>query len=160
MHLWDDAKHQLTIFILLTLLTPIGCTTVTEQLERTEKWVASLNKDSTDESVTREETVDPSSPSYTHTVMWSGESLSIVAKWYTGNLENWKTLAKVNPEIKPDFLRVGMKIRIPEGMIVNRTPMTQEFVASHYSKDGKRSKSRSSGADDVPLIGPKPYSDN
>jgi hypothetical protein len=96
---------------------------------------------------------------YIHRVTWTGESLSIVAKWYTGNLENWKALAKANPEIRPDFLQTGMMIRVPETMIVNRDPLSQEFVASHYSKDARRSKSFQSPPSDLPLIGPKSYSD-
>ncbi len=79
-----------------------------------------------------------------------------------GTLEIWRTgepLAKANPEIKPEFLQVGMKIRIPEAMIVNPNAMTQEFVASHYPKDSKRSKSPQSDSADLPLIGPKSYSD-
>lgn len=161
MSLLHDGKQKTAIFALLMLFTAIGCATVTEQLEKTERWVTSLNKDGTDETTpqaTREGS--PASSVYVHRVTWTGESLSIVAKWYTGNLENWKALAKANPEIKPEFLQVGMKIRIPEAIIVNPNPMTQEFVASHYPKDTKRSKSPQSTSADLPLIGPKSYSDN
>jgi hypothetical protein len=161
MYLLHDGKQKTAIFALLMLFTAIGCATVTEQFEKTERWVTGLNKDGTDETTppqaTREES--PASSFYVHRVTWTGESLSIVAKWYTGNLENWKELAKVNPEIKPEFLQVGMKIRIPEAMIVNPNAMTQEFVASHYPKDTKRSKSPPSPSEDLPLIGPKSYSD-
>jgi len=161
MSLLHDEKQKTAIFALLMLFTAIGCATVTEQLEKTERWVTSLNKDGTDETTpqaTREGS--PASSVYVHRVTWTGESLSIVAIWYTGNLENWKALAKANPEIKPEFLQLGMKIRIPEAIIVNPNPMTQEFVASHYPKDTKRSKSPQSTSADLPLIGPKSYSDN
>ena len=160
MSLLHDGKQKTAIFALLMLFTAIGCATVTEQLEKTERWVTSLNKDGTNET-TPQATHEgsPASSVYVHRVTWTGESLSIVAKWYTGNLENWKALAKANPEIKPEFLQVGMKIRIPEAMIVNPNPMTQEFVASHYPKDTKRSKSPQSTSADLPLIGPKSYSD-
>ena len=156
-----DGKQNTAIFALLMLFTAIGCAAVTEQLEKTERWVTSLNKDGTDETTPPQATQEGSSASsfYVHRVTWTGESLSIVAKWYTGNLENWKALAKANPEIKPEFLQVGMKIRIPEAMIVNPNAMTQEFVASHYPKDTKRSKPPQSNSEDIPLIGPKSYSD-
>ena len=161
MSLLHDGKQKTAIFALLMLFTAVGCATVTEQLEKTEKWVTSLNKDGTDETTPPQATHEesPASSFFVHRVTWTGESLSIVAKWYTGNLENWKALAKANPEIKPEFLQVGMKIRIPEAMIVNPNAMTQEFVASHYPKDTKRSKSPQSTSADLPLIGPKSYSD-
>ena len=156
-----DGKQKSAILALLMLFTATACATVTEQLERTEKWVTNLNNDTKDEIAPPQATqeVPPASPFYMHRVTWSGESLSIVAKWYTGNLENWKALAKANPEIKPEFLQMGMKIRIPEAMIVNPNPMTQEFVASHYPKDTKKPKSPQSTSADLPLIGPKSYSD-
>jgi len=161
MSLLHDGKQKTAIFALLMLFTAIGCATVTEQFEKTERWVASLNKDGTDATTPPQAAhgESPVSSFYVHRVTWTGESLSIVAKWYTGNLENWRTLAKANPEIKPEFLQVGMKIRIPEAMIVNPNAMTQEFVASHYPKDSKRSKSPQSDSADLPLIGPKSYSD-
>jgi LysM domain len=157
----QDGKQNTAILALLMLFTAIGCATVTEQLEKTERWVTSLNKDGTEETVPSQAKQEgsPASSFYVHRVTWTGESLSIVAKWYTGNLENWKALANANPEIKPEFLQVGMKIRIPEVLMVNPDPMTQEFVASHYPKDTKRSKSPPITSADLPLIGPKSYSD-
>ena len=157
-----DGKHKAAILALLLLLTATGCASVTEQLERTEKWVTSLNQDTPGGNAASRAPLEPSSdsPSYVHRVTWAGESLSLVAKWYTGNLENWRALAKANPDIKPDLLQIGMKIRIPEAMIVTRDPMTQEFVVSHYAKETKRPKSPPSQAGDLPLIGPKSYSDN
>ena len=161
MSLLSDEKQKTAIFALLMLFTAIGCAAVTEQLEKTERWVTSLNKDGTNETTPPQTTHEesPASSFYVHRVTWTGESLSIVAKWYTGDLENWKALAKANPEIKPEFLQVGMKIRIPEAMIVNPNAMTHEFVVSHYYKDPKRSKSSQSNSVDLPLIGPKSYSD-
>jgi len=156
-----DGKQKTVIFALLVLITAMGCATVTERLERTEKWVKSLNEDTPDENaaphVTQE--ASPALDFHIHRVTWAGESLSIVAKWYTGNLENWKSIAKANPEIKPDLLRMGMRIRIPEALLLTHDPMPQEFVASHYSKDTKGPKSSQSAAEDLPLIGPKSYSD-
>ncbi len=156
-----DGKRRAVILALLVLIPAMGCATVTEQLEKTEKWVQSLNNDTPDETAAPQpsQQVSPASGFYMHRVTWAGESLSIVAKWYTGNLENWKVIAKANPEIRPDFLQTGMMIRVPEAMIVNRDPLSQEFVASHYSKETKSSKSLQNPPADLPLIGPKSYSD-
>jgi hypothetical protein len=156
-----DGKRRTGILALLVLIAAMGCATVTDQIEKTEKWIRSLNKDTPDETAAPQasQEVSPASGFYIHRVTWAGESLSIVAKWYTGNLENWKGIAKANPEIRPDFLQTGMMIRVPEAMIVNRDPLSQEFVASHYSKDTRRSKSLQSPPANLPLIGPKSYSD-
>ncbi len=159
-------RGKKAIFTLLTFIITAGCAALTEQLETTKQRLKSLNNDGTQEKstaqATREQVTPKESPSpdfFIHTVAWTGESLSIIAKWYTGSLENWKTIAKVNPELNPSLVQVGMKIRIPEIMIVNRNPMPVEFVASHYSKDAKRSKSPPPEPSDPPLIGPKSYSD-
>ncbi len=156
-----DARQRTAIFALLMLIAAAGCATVTEQLEKTETWVKSLKSDASEQPAPPQQECEgsPSSSFYTHRVTWTGESLSIVAKWYTGNLENWKVLSKANPEIKPHSLRLGMKIRIPESMIVNRDPLPQEFVTAHYSNDVSKPRSLQNGPEDLPLIGPKSYSD-
>jgi hypothetical protein len=102
-----------------------------------------------------------SKPDYLqHTVRWPGESLSIIAKWYTGSLDNWKTLAEANPELNPNRITMGAKIRIPEEMLQTREPMPQDFVTSF----GQKSDTSSSGQEAVEeeqekprLFGPKRY---
>lgn len=71
---------------------------------------------------------------YVHTVKWSGETVSIIAGWYTGDIENWKTLAQANPNIDPARIFVGNKILIPEDLLKTREPMPKEFVDSFYHK--------------------------
>jgi hypothetical protein len=61
-------------------------------------------------------------------VKWPNESLSIIAKWYTGSLMNWKALAKANPDIKPTVVHKGDRIRIPVNMLKTRDPMPEAFV--------------------------------
>ena len=68
---------------------------------------------------------------FTHTVKWTGESLSIIAAWYTGELENWKLLAEANPELKPNLIRIGDEIRIPEGLMVTSETLPFDFVAKY-----------------------------
>ena len=97
-----------------------------------------------------------------HKVRYPGESVSIIAGWYTGDIDNWKILAEVNPGLNPNVINEGMKINIPESMLKKREPMTKEFVDSFYPK--ARSKSKGTGSrgqspapaeEETPLFGPK-----
>jgi hypothetical protein len=99
----------------------------------------------------------PQDAYYVHTVKWSGESVSIIAAWYTGDLQNWKALAEANPEINPNRIWQGMKIKIPERLLTVKTPMTKEHVDSFYPKLKKPAPaSKPAPSDDEPkLFGPK-----
>jgi hypothetical protein len=74
----------------------------------------------------------------THTVRFGGETVSIIAGWYTGYIENWKALAEANPNIDPKRVLVGSKILIPEDLLKNREPMPKEFVDSFYRPKKER----------------------
>lgn len=71
---------------------------------------------------------------YTHTVRWPGETVSIIAGWYTGDIENWKAVAEANPGINPSRISGGLKILIPEKMMKTHDPMPREFVEGFYPK--------------------------
>ena len=71
---------------------------------------------------------------YVHTVKLSGESLSIIAKWFTGDLKNWQTLAEFNPKINPNRIFFGDKIRIPRHLMIRHDRMTQKFVDESQPK--------------------------
>ncbi len=75
---------------------------------------------------------------YTHAVKLPGESLSIIAKWFTGDLNNWETLAKYNPTINPDRIFLGDKIKIPRHLIIRHDRMTQEFIEESQPKPRQR----------------------
>jgi hypothetical protein len=66
---------------------------------------------------------------YYHKVKYPGESLSIIAKWYTGDVKNWPFLAKVNPELDPNRITVGDKILVPNKLLHTQKPMPRSFVA-------------------------------
>jgi hypothetical protein len=93
-----------------------------------------------------------------HRVRWSGESLSIIAKWYTGEFNNWKTLADFNPKLKPDRIFVGQEILVPEGLLKTREPMPKSFVGQFARKSKKKKSSLVKGDTDLPLFGPRDYS--
>lgn len=101
-------------------------------------------------------------PMLVHKVRYPGESVSIIAAWYTGEIDNWKALAEANPGLNPNVINEGMKINIPESMLKTREPMTREHVESFYPKS--RSKSKGTGSrgqsttpddEETPLFGPK-----
>ena len=80
----------------------------------------------------------PEKPSYyVHRVRWQGESLSIIAAWYTGNLDNWEVLAETNPSLNPNRIFPGSKISIPQEMLKTQEPMPKEFVAGFLAKPKK-----------------------
>jgi hypothetical protein len=73
-------------------------------------------------------------------VRWEGETLSLIAKWYTGDWKNWKALSEVNPWVEPNSLFVGVKIKIPRQLLKNKNRMTREFVLSYASKNKATSR--------------------
>jgi len=77
---------------------------------------------------------------YFHQVQWEGETLSIIAKWYTGNSKNWKKLAKANPWVEPNNMFAGLKVKIPRQLLRNKEKMPREFVLSSASKNKDTSK--------------------
>ena len=104
----------------------------------------------------------PQEDFYIHSVKWSGETVSIIAAWYTGEMENWKILAEANPEVNPNRIYNGVTIRIPQNLLKTREPMPREFLDRYYSKS-KKEKPRpkpqtAQGQEEEPkLFGPKKY---
>jgi len=80
----------------------------------------------------------PPKPSYYHhRVKYSGETLSIIAKWYTGDAENWQALTKANPKLNPKRINVGDKIRIPRKLLNTKRPMPRSFMVASTKKKHK-----------------------
>jgi hypothetical protein len=65
---------------------------------------------------------------YMHKVKYSGETLSIIALWYTGSHGNWKEIAQANPDMNPSRIFPGSEILIPDGLLKTHDPLTKEFV--------------------------------
>ncbi len=66
---------------------------------------------------------------YEHKICWQGETLSLVSKWYTGKHNNWKKLVNHNPEIKPNRIKIGQKVYIPNYLLKTRDPLPRKFAA-------------------------------
>jgi hypothetical protein len=93
---------------------------------------------------------------FVHTVKWPGETVSIIAGWYTGNIENWKALAEANPEINPNSIRQGDRISIPERMMKTKTPMPRDYVDGFYPKSRPVKEPAKPAKEEEPvLFGPK-----
>ena len=63
-----------------------------------------------------------------HTVRYSGETLSIIAGWYTGRTDNWRRIVDVNPGLKPEKIRLGQIVMIPMELVVQEQPLTSDAV--------------------------------
>ena len=68
---------------------------------------------------------------YRHTVRWPGESMSLIARWYTGSSRNWRKLAKANPSIDPNRIKKGHVIVIPTKLLKTREPLPQKIAARY-----------------------------
>ncbi len=71
---------------------------------------------------------------YRHTVRWPGESMSLIARWYTGASGNWRKLAKANPRINPNFIKKGDVIVISSTLLKTREPLPEK-IAARYTAD-------------------------
>ncbi|UCD79332.1 MAG: LysM peptidoglycan-binding domain-containing protein [Desulfobacterales bacterium] len=71
---------------------------------------------------------------YKHTVHWPGETLSLIASWYTGSSKNWRKLAAANPRLNPNRIKSGNIIYIPPSLLKTRVPLPQK-VAAKYTSD-------------------------
>jgi hypothetical protein len=93
-------------------------------------------------------------------VRYSGETISIIAAWYTGDGENWKALVRANPKIDPKLISEGNEILIPERLLKTREPMPKKFVSRFYSKSVEekgrpKSQPAQSQEEELKLFGPK-----
>jgi hypothetical protein len=69
-----------------------------------------------------------------HTVMYPGETLAIIARWYTGQSGNWEALLDHNPEVNPRRLRLGDLVKIPQELLIRDDAMPKKFVDKANAK--------------------------
>ncbi len=94
---------------------------------------------------------------YIHRVRWPGETLSIIAQWYTGSLKNWKTLSNANPTLDLNRIVIGANIFIPEDLLKSHKPMPFSFLSSSVPKkrvQALTSKNPSTASGAPELFGP------
>jgi hypothetical protein len=97
--------------------------------------------------------IKPQELYFMHTVKWSGETLSTIALWYTGDQSHWKTIAQANPSLNPNRIQGGHEILIPERLIKNRNPLPKEYVDRFYNRTKKEKPKPQE--DEPKLFGPK-----
>ncbi len=97
-----------------------------------------------------------------HVVQWPGETLPMIAQWYTGQKENWEALANANPNIAPERLSPGDRILLPPQLVKTEKKMPREFISSFAGKAraGSRktpgkAKPGPEGEEEFQLYGPK-----
>lgn len=80
-----------------------------------------------------------------HHVKYSGETLAIISKWYTGNAENWRIIKNANPSLKPERMYLGQKIIIPREIVAKSDPMPQSYLRSGAVSRGTKENSIAKG---------------
>jgi len=86
---------------------------------------AVTGKSMTAETVKEVEAEKPSS--YLHQVQRQGENLILIATWYTGSGNNWKAIARANPNLEPRRIQIGEHITIPAELLRTRQTMPGDF---------------------------------
>jgi len=72
--------------------------------------------------------VKPEPLFYLHVVRWQGETLPLIAQWYTASSDNWKQIKKANPGIDPNRITPGNRILIPTSVLKEPRPMPFDFL--------------------------------
>ena len=71
----------------------------------------------------------PVQPTYfEHVVKFQGETLAVIAGWYTGKSQNWKLILDANPGLRPEAMRIGQIIRIPRQLMTTAEPFPKELI--------------------------------
>lgn len=89
---------------------------------------------------------------FVHTVQWKGETLSVIAKWYTGRADNWRALANANAKFNPTLLKKGYRIFIPRHLLKRTDPMPVDFTNTSTERQTQTLPSPDEAAS---LFGPK-----
>ncbi|GEM_PF-5739215 len=92
---------------------------------------------------------------YIHTVKYEGESLSLISKWYLGNFKDWKLLSRYNPELDPDNIHVGDRVRIPKKRMKTFKPMPETLLNGNNKIKKKKTEKKA-----MELYGPKEHKEN
>jgi len=74
---------------------------------------------------------------YLHEVRWSEETLSVIARWYTGKESNARILARVTPNLRKQDLRKGDVVFIPQELTQRTDPLTRSY-ARRYGRTPAR----------------------
>ena len=73
-----------------------------------------------------------------HVVRYKGETLRLIAEWYTGTADTAPRIARINGFTDANTLTMGQKIRIPRYLASNDLPLTYENVNTYLQAKGLR----------------------
>ncbi len=77
------------------------------------------------------EPLNSTPPSVEHRVTYSGETLALIALWYTGKATNWGLIQEANPGLNPKRISLGQTISIPESLVTRSEPMPRRFISEN-----------------------------
>ena len=69
-----------------------------------------------------------STDKYYHQVKFQGETLSIIAGWYTGSTKNWEKIAQENNLNAPYTIELGQVLKIPNVMLNRFEPLPEQMI--------------------------------
>ncbi|TET61142.1 MAG: hypothetical protein E3J47_05910 [Candidatus Stahlbacteria bacterium] len=102
---------------------------VSEEEEEDKKDIADTKIKVGNETKVDNETIEAKIPAkvksnilFTHIVK-KGETLGLLANWYTGNVNNWRKISEANPNIIPKQMQIGVPVIIPTNLLKNTTPL-------------------------------------
>lgn len=73
---------------------------------------------------------------FRHKVAHRGETLGLIAKWYTGSVDSWKKILELNPGLVPEKMGVGAEIVIDRAWLTTDKKMPIEYVQKGGTLDG------------------------
>ena len=89
---------------------------------------------------------------FNYAVARQGETLAVIAKWYTGSSANWSVIQSHNPGLDPKRMKIGTVVRIPETMLVRRDPLPKKIAMQGADK---AEEEKSKAAEVKPPAGPE-----
>jgi hypothetical protein len=69
-----------------------------------------------------------------HTVSYPGETLRMIAAWFTGSPDNAARIARINGIENPDLLFMGQQVRIPRYLVKTLEPLPEEEVEQYLQR--------------------------
>ena len=84
--------------------------------------------------------VEAPPPPFQHVVRYSGETLGLIAKWYTGKSQNWQALRQANPNINPNRINIGDVVSIPNELVTRKDALPKNAVSKWVSASATMDK--------------------
>ncbi|MCB0338513.1 MAG: LysM peptidoglycan-binding domain-containing protein [Bdellovibrionales bacterium] len=79
----------------------------------------------------------PAETVYLHTVKHEGETLALIAKWYSGDSANWTRISEYNGQIAGGVIHIGDRLRIPKSLFLASYPLPKSWLIRELNKQTK-----------------------